>query len=40
MEFNAPTTVGDHSLMIYLMSDSYIGCDQEYEFSIVVTPDE
>ena len=29
--FDAPSTSGQHELSIYLMSDSYIGCDQEYQ---------
>ncbi|TVU35736.1 hypothetical protein EJB05_17639, partial [Eragrostis curvula] len=34
--FTAPAEVGGKDYMIYLMSDSYLGCDQEYEFTINV----
>jgi hypothetical protein len=27
-------------MMLYLMSDSYMGCDQEYEIRLSVLPDE
>ncbi|KAL4570790.1 hypothetical protein LXL04_026453 [Taraxacum kok-saghyz] len=36
----APSEAGKHSLMLYLMSDSYMGCDQEDSFSIDVKPGE
>lgn len=35
LDFLAPEE-GKHKYMLYFMSDSYIGCDQEYEFSINV----
>ena len=35
LDFVAPTP-GQHSYTIYFMSDSYMGCDQEYQFSIDV----
>lgn len=38
MEFNAPEDPGDYTLTLYLMSDSYLGCDQEYELSLTVIP--
>lgn len=40
LEFSAPSDPGDYNLMLYLMSDSYLGCDQEFEFNIVVVPDD
>ncbi len=36
LEFNAPTTVGKHHLTLFFMCDSYMGCDQEYEFDLDV----
>ena len=27
-------------MMLYLMSDSYMGCDQEYEIRLTVLPDD
>ena len=35
MEMIAPAP-GDHSLTLFVMCDSYIGCDQEYQFSLKV----
>jgi pre-mRNA-splicing helicase BRR2 len=35
--FDAPSAPGQHELSIYLMSDSYIGCDQEYQCVLYVT---
>ncbi|CAH1783166.1 unnamed protein product [Owenia fusiformis] len=35
LDFVAPA-VGHHSYMLYYMSDAYLGCDQEYKFSINV----
>lgn len=34
--FSAPTEVGKKSFMIYFMCDSYLGCDQEYNFTVDV----
>lgn len=34
----APSEVGKRSLTLYFMCDSYIGCDQEYTFSVDVKP--
>lgn len=34
--FTAPSEVGEKNFMIYFMSDSYLGCDQEYKFAINV----
>jgi pre-mRNA-splicing helicase BRR2 len=36
LEFTAPAEAGRKDYMIYMMSDSYLGCDQEYEFTIDV----
>lgn len=35
LEFDAPEE-GSHNLKLYLMCDSYQGCDQDFEFSITV----
>ncbi len=35
LEFTAPPA-GEHSFKVYLMSDAYMGCDQEYDFSLTV----
>ncbi|KAJ1439332.1 Sec63 Brl domain-containing protein [Ochromonadaceae sp. CCMP2298] len=40
LEFPAPETPGDYNLVLYAMCDSYLGCDQEYEFNICVVPDD
>ena len=40
MEFTAPENPGDYNLVLYLISDSYLGCDQEYELPITVLPNE
>lgn len=31
--------VGHHSLTLFFMSDAYMGCDQEYKFTLNVQPD-
>ena len=36
LEFSAPEAVGQHDLTLYFMCDSYLGCDQEYEFALNV----
>eukprot|EP00602_Paraphysomonas_sp_CaronLab_P009686 CAMPEP_0185022718 /NCGR_PEP_ID=MMETSP1103-20130426/5423_1 /TAXON_ID=36769 /ORGANISM="Paraphysomonas bandaiensis, Strain Caron Lab Isolate" /LENGTH=2181 /DNA_ID=CAMNT_0027554929 /DNA_START=20 /DNA_END=6565 /DNA_ORIENTATION=+ len=36
LEFSAPDDPGDYNLTLYLMSDSYLGCDQEYEIPLTV----
>lgn len=38
LEFTAPEMPGDYNLVLYLMCDSYLGSDQEYEFNITVVP--
>ena len=35
LDFVAPSP-GKHSYVLYYMSDAYMGCDQEYKFSIDV----
>ena len=35
LEFVAPEA-GEHAYTLYLMSDSYLGCDQEYELPLQV----
>ena len=40
LEFAAPEEQGDYNLVLYLMSDSYLGCDQEYELNVAVIADE
>lgn len=35
LDFVAPSP-GHHEYTLYYMSDSYLGCDQEYKFSIHV----
>ena len=35
LDFVAPEQ-GDHDYVLYFMCDSYLGCDQEYEFSLNV----
>lgn len=37
LDFLAPAA-GHHSLTLYFMSDAYMGCDQEYKFSLDVEP--
>ncbi|XP_042508721.1 DExH-box ATP-dependent RNA helicase DExH12-like [Macadamia integrifolia] len=36
LEFVAPAEAGEKSYTLYYMCDSYMGCDQEYEFSLDV----
>jgi pre-mRNA-splicing helicase BRR2 len=36
LDFNAPTASNSYSYTLYLMSDAYMGCDQEYKFQINV----
>ncbi|CAH0388452.1 unnamed protein product [Bemisia tabaci] len=38
LDFNAPNP-GHHTYTLYFMSDAYLGCDQEYKFSIDVNED-
>ncbi|XP_077224585.1 DExH-box ATP-dependent RNA helicase DExH12-like [Tasmannia lanceolata] len=36
LDFTAPTEVGKKLYRVYFMCDSYLGCDQEYDFTIDV----
>jgi len=36
LTFMAPSEVGDHTYTVYLMSDCYLGLDQEYDFTVQV----
>lgn len=36
LDFNAPNSSSSYSYTLYLMSDAYMGCDQEYKFQIAV----
>lgn len=36
LEFLAPEEAGDYDLTLFCMSDSYMGCDQEYSVSLSV----
>ncbi|KAJ1966745.1 Pre-mRNA splicing [Dimargaris verticillata] len=40
LEFVAPSEPGEHRFMLYLMSDSFVGCDQEFEVTFQARPDE
>jgi pre-mRNA-splicing helicase BRR2 len=40
LEFAAPADVGPQDLKLYLMCDSYMGCDQEFDFVLNVEPAE
>ena len=36
LDIVAPETLGKHSALLYLISDSYLGCDQQYELNMNV----
>lgn len=36
LEVTAPEEPGDYTFTLYLMSDSYLGCDHEYELNLTV----
>lgn len=36
LDFTAPSSLGTHKYTLYYMCDAYMGCDQEYPFSIKV----
>jgi pre-mRNA-splicing helicase BRR2 len=36
LEFLAPEEAGDYNLTLFCMSDSYLGCDQEYSVTLSV----
>ena len=38
LDLVAPAEVGPASLTLYFVCDSYLGCDQEYEFTLDVKP--
>merc|ERR1712127_301190 len=40
LEFIAPEDAGEYELTLYCMSDSYLGCDQEYHIPINVAVGE
>jgi pre-mRNA-splicing helicase BRR2 len=40
LEFVAPEDPGDYDLTLFCMSDSYLGCDQEYSVNISVAASE
>lgn len=40
LEFAAPSTAGEHDLTLYLMSDSYMGVDQDPSFKVNVAEGE
>lgn len=40
LEFLAPEEAGDYDLTLFCMSDSYLGCDQEYSISLSVAAGE
>jgi pre-mRNA-splicing helicase BRR2 len=40
LEFIAPDEAGDYNLTLFCMSDSYLGCDQEYSINISVAQGE
>ena len=40
LEFAAPEEPGDYTLTLFCMSDSYMGCDQEYSLNISVAPSD
>jgi pre-mRNA-splicing helicase BRR2 len=37
LNFVAPDSPGEYLYKLFLMSDSWVGCDQEYEFKLFVT---
>lgn len=36
LDFAVPSTPGKHTLTLYFMCDSWMGCDQEYEIELKV----
>ena len=40
LEFLAPEEAGDYNLTLFCMSDSYLGCDQEYTVPLSVAVGE
>lgn len=39
LDFPLPAEPGAHELTLYFMCDSYVGCDQEYKFTVEVKPE-
>lgn len=37
LDFTVPSSPGQHSLTLYFMCDSWLGCDQEYEIELKVS---
>ncbi|KAI3652633.1 hypothetical protein MP228_002058 [Amoeboaphelidium protococcarum] len=37
LQFQVPSEGGEHKYQLLLLSDSWVGCDQEYSFTVVVT---
>jgi len=40
LDFPAPDAPGAHALTLFFMSDSYLGCDQEFELAVHVAADD
>ena len=40
LDFTASSSLGTHKYILYFMCDAYMGCDQEYPFSIKVLEGE
>ena len=40
LEFDAPEEEGEYNYVLYLMCDSYLGCDQEFEVELKVAKGE
>ena len=36
LDLQAPEEAGDYNFVLYLMCDSYLGCDQEYPLNVSV----
>jgi len=36
MDFVSPSSPGSYNYVLYLMSDAYMGCDQEFKFTLTV----
>ena len=36
LKFDAPESTGTHNYKLYLMSDAYVGCDQEFDVTVNV----
>lgn len=40
LEFDAPEEAGEYNFTLFLMCDSYLGCDQEFELELKVEQGE